>query len=337
MVRPYDETLYEAHARFAARMWPTKRRRREWRYNRWKFRGPERGPVEGLLLAVSGGEVIGQIGLIPVTVDVDGERIACQWVCDLMVESAYRGKGIASLIFETALARGMVTLGSNPSPAADVSMRRTGFRRLEGPRIAVLPLDATHVLGWRIPARVAWMTRVLAPIANLVFQWRSRQLRAVAKGANPAISEGDWHLVEQEVARAQSAFAEPFIVHDGEFLRWRCEGLEGFTLPLHALKTPAGSHAIIGLAAPSFYAYDWAAASWAEFLLLFSGIHAHAVRAGAKTIQVYAQNAEEEAWLRRAGFVLLRRPFFILCHPPERFFPRFGRMRYSVFDSDGNL
>jgi GNAT superfamily N-acetyltransferase len=319
-VRPYDESLYEAHARFAARMWPNKRRRREWRYNRWKFRGGERGPVDGLLLAVSGGEVIGQIGLIPVIVDIGGERVRCQWVCDLMVESAYRGKGIASLIFDTARARGMVTLGSNPSPAADVSMRRIGFRRLEGPRIAVLPLDASHVLGWRIPARLAWMTRSLAPIANLVFRWRSRQ-----------------HLVEKEIAQAQSAFAEPFIVHDGEFLRWRSEGLDGYSAPLGALKTPAGSHAIIGLATPYFNAYDWAAASWEEFLLLFSGIHARAARSGAKTIQAYAQNTQEEEWLRRAGFVLLRRPYFILCDPPERFFPRFDRMRYSVFDSDGNL
>jgi hypothetical protein len=318
-------------------MWPTKRRRREWQYNRWKFRAPAHGPVNGLLLAISDGDVVGQLGLLPATVDIDGERTACQWACDLMLDRAYRGRGIASQIFETALARGMVTLGSNPSAAADASMRRVGFRPLEGPRIAVLPLDAAHVLTWRIPPRLEWMKHILAPIANPIFRWRSRRLRDAADQARMTVFEGDWRLVSREVARAQSSCQEPHIVHDDEFLRWRCEGLDGYAAPLRALKTPAGSYAIVGPAAPSFHAYDWTAASWEEFLLLFSGIHARATHSGAMTIHAFAQNAEEANWLRRAGFVLLRRPCFILCHPPERLIPRFDRMRYSVFDSDGNL
>ena len=336
VVTPYDDPLQAAHQRFAAKMWPSKRRRRESRYNRWKFRGPATGPVAGLLLAVSEGEVLGQLGLIPAVLSLDGQSLPCQWACDLMVDSSLRRRGIGSMLFEAALARGMITLGSNPSAAADVTMQRIGFRPLVGPSIAVFPLDPSHVLSWRMPRALAWATPLVGAALRPLLRWRGRRLFAGTRQAG-AVGRGSWRSVAPMIAERQARQAEPQIVHGDRFLAWRCGGLPEFVDPLEALWTADGSYAIVGAGAPLFYVFDWAASSWEGCIALFATIRAMASEVGALTLQAYANDHEEREWLQRAGFLMLRQPAVILCHPPVKFIPRHSRMRYSIFDSDGNL
>lgn len=336
-VAPYEEHLQAAHERFASRMWPSKRRRLNVRFNRWKFRGPAQGPVDGLLLAVLKSEVVGQLGLIPASLRIDGESVACQWACDLMVDSTLRRRGIASLLFDAALARGIVTLGSNPSRAANVTMQRIGFRSLDGPTIGAFPLDPAHVVSWKMPARFAALTGAVGAAFRPYFRWRGRRLFEDDARRLDTVTRGSWQTVAGMVAEQQSRQTEPLIVHDKEFLAWRCEGLQGFAEPLDALHTRRGSYAIVGVARPYFYAFDWFARSWEDFVDLFSTIRAMAGDARAMTLEAYAQGPEERSWLRQAGFVLLRHPCEILCHPPSRLLPRHTRMLYSIFDSDGNL
>ena len=335
-VAPYAEAAADAHERFAAKMWPGKRRRRESRYNRWKFRGAETGPVEGLLLAVSDGEVVGQLGLIPAVLSVDGRRLPCQWACDLMVDSSLRRQGIGSLLFNAALARGTVTLGSNASTAADLTMQRIGFRPVRGPVSAVFPLQPSHVIGWKVPARFEGLRQFLGAAVRPWFRWRGRRMLRQENSA-AHVKRGEWRMVTELVAKRQAAQPEPYIVHDEAFLSWRCDGLPGFVEPLEALRTIAGGYAIVGRGAPSFYVYDWAAESWQEFIALFGAAAALAVEVGAMTIQAYAHSLAERSWLHEAGFLLLRQPCEILCHPPSRLLPQHSHMRYSIFDSDGNL
>src|SRR5260370_18278785 len=90
VVVPYSEAYEQGHSNFAAKMWPTKRRRKDATYNRWKFRGAERGPVDGLLLAIDDGRGIGQLGLIPAIARIGGERYPCPCAFDLMVHVSVR-------------------------------------------------------------------------------------------------------------------------------------------------------------------------------------------------------------------------------------------------------
>jgi hypothetical protein len=336
-VRPYDEICRDAHARFAAKMWPSKRRRREESYIRWKFRGPRAGPVNGLLVALVNGDVVGQLGLIPATVSVGGQRMMCQWACDLMVDSSLRRRGIASCLFDVALARGIVTLGSNPSSAADVTMQRIGFGSLEGPAMGVLPLDPAHILSWKIPSGLKMAIPAVSAAARPVFWWRGRRLGRDARGAWKKVERGSWRMVARLVAEQQACQADPFIVHDEEFLAWRCEGLAGYVEPLGVLRTEDGSYAIVGAGKPYFYVFDWWSASWESFCALFWLVRMLAREARGKTLEAYAQTGEEEEWLRRAGFLFFRRRCKILCNPQSVFIPQTSRMRYSIFDSDGNL
>ena len=102
--------------------------------------------MSGFLLAVIDGRVVGQLGVIPVRLRVGDSETPAQWACDLMVEPALRRKGTGSLLFAAAMARDCVTLGSDPSPAADVTMARMGFQPLSSAWKMFLPLDWSHVL-----------------------------------------------------------------------------------------------------------------------------------------------------------------------------------------------
>jgi hypothetical protein len=336
-ITPFDDRLVAAHARFAARMWPSKRRRADERFNRWKFRGPATGPVSGLLLAVADGEVVGQLGLIPVILSIDGTRFECQWVCDVMVDAAERRRRIATRLLESAMARGMVTLGSNPSRAADFTMQRVGFESFLGPRMSVLPLDPAHVISWKIPRSLHALAPLLGRVIAPFLSYRARALDESASAAGGRAERVEWREVVSRVRRHQETLDGPYVVHDEDFLRWRCSGLDGFVSPLSALRTGAGSYAIVGVGLPNFYALDWAADSSEDFLRLFAGVRTMALEAGAKSVQAYADTDAQLRWLRRNGFLTMRRPCQILCHPGETFRPRHTRMNYSIFDSDGNL
>lgn len=335
MVVPYEEKYQEAHRDFAAKMWPEKRRRRDDRYNRWKFRGPSSGPVDGLLLAVADGKVVGQLGLIPATLRIGVEEHRCQWACDLMVDTSARRQGVGSLLLATAMARDTITLGSNPSPAADVTMSRIGFKPLSGPRIMVLPLKLSHVLSWKMPEALSNTIPLLSALGQPLATMRCWPLARARK--RDTVRSCRWEEVAPLIEARQSILKEPHIIHDLDFLKWRCSGLAGLSPELQAVRTPSGSYAIVGAAAPYFYVYDWSAQDADQFFALFHLIYKMAKKAKSETIQALAQNAREERWLKDARFLALRQRFKIICYPSDKLVPEHRNFYYSVYDSDGNL
>ena len=330
---PYSEETSEAHRNFAVRMWPTKRRRREEIYQRWKFRGSAKGKVHGLLLAVDGDVVVGQLGLIPVSLRVGDAVHPCQWACDLMVDSSLRRRGVGTLLLEAAIARDVVTLGSNPSPAADITMSRLGFRPLIGPRIMVLPRKLNQVLGWVMPPLLKKTIPAVSLLGQPLATFRSRSLRK--KSSEKVLSNG-WETIIPLVEARQTAVGYPYVMHDYPFMKWRCSGLQGYTTELETLQTN-NSFAVVGSAKDSYYVYEWDAKRKEEFMALFRAIFERAARAGCQSIEVLAQEEREERWLREVGFIGMRNRFKIICYPPQKLIPDHGRFYYSVYDSDGNL
>jgi GNAT superfamily N-acetyltransferase len=330
----YGDSTENAHSQFTAKMWPAKRRRRVPAYNRWKFRGPASGSVDGLLLALSDGEVIGQLGLIPVMVRAGSETRKAQWACDLMVDSSARRKGIGSLLLKAAMARDCLTLGSNPSPAADVTMTKLGFRPIAGPRIMVLPLRLNHVLSWKIPAALSATIPAISKLGQPIVSLRYRSLARSNRLAD--VSECHWQEVASLIASRQARLTVPHVVHDSEFLSWRCKGLEDFASEMSAIRTDSGAYAIVGQSSPYFYVYDWWAPDQDECLALFQASFTMAKKAGSLTIQVLAQDQGEEQWLRHMGFLGMRHPFKIISYPPD-FLSNSQSFHYSIYDSDGNL
>lgn len=334
-VVPYSEVHREAHEQFADRMWPGRRRRRDDRYLRWKFRGPSTGPVEGLLIAVRDGRVIGQLGLIPVDVRVPSGSYPCRWACDLMVDPAARRQGVSTRLFSAAIAGGRITFGSNPTAGSHATMNKLGFGELRGPRIMVLPLNLEQMLQWKMPPALnrliplaAWLAR---PIVWIRFSSLARPVR------QPVVHECAWQEVVAPIAERQRALDTPHIVHDREFLQWRCGGLPGFEKPPQALRTDAGGYAIVRAANPLFAVFEWGARDRAEFVALFHRIYKMARQAGTMTIEAFAQDEREEEWLQEVGFLGLRHRYELRCYSPEPLFAAGERFHYCLYDSDGYL
>lgn len=130
IVTPYCKELEQKHIEFASQYW-TKKRRKEPAYIYWKFRGNPNEELNSFILAIDKDKVVGQLGLIPCKINIDGEVYHTQWACDLMVDKEYRGMNIANLLYDYAHKLKPITLGSDPSPAASKSMKKKGYQSLK--------------------------------------------------------------------------------------------------------------------------------------------------------------------------------------------------------------
>ena len=140
----FSEKWKNSHTTFAKKHFNNRRKRVNEDYISWKFGGlfPEE-PIS-LLLAIENDNVIGQLGLVPCKVQMGAETVSAHWACDLMVDLDYRGKGVANLLYKEGL-KNKLTFGSDPSPAADKSMRKAGFEPLIAPWKFFLPLKLSAI------------------------------------------------------------------------------------------------------------------------------------------------------------------------------------------------
>lgn len=329
---PYDAPFAKVHQEFAARNWPTKNRRRSEKYIRWKFRGQTSGPVNGFLLAVSDDEVFGQLGVIPVRLRAGDIDAPAQWACDLMVEPSLRRKGIGSLLFSAAIRRDCVTLGSDPSPAADITMARMGFQPLSSAWKMVLPLEWSHVLSWKLPSSLKFMLPVLSTMSKPIAWGLGRKLRC-----HTDVETAPWQNAVERIQYFQSYLRLPHIIHDQEFLNWRCNGLEGFSPRLNAICPVKHAYAIFEATRTYFFVYDWGAEDKADTLLLFSHIYQLAKQHRSKTILVLANREADKKTLSRLGFMTMRHPTKVIYYPTSVLFEKQTAFHYCLYDSDGNL
>ncbi|MES2812688.1 MAG: GNAT family N-acetyltransferase [Bacteroidota bacterium] len=143
-VKPYSKEFEEQHIAFAQKYW-TKKRRFTPEYIYWKFRGAENKPLNSFILAFDGDQVVGQFGVVPSEISIDGVVYQTQWACDLMVDTNYRGKGVAEKLYEFAHENCIITLGSDPSPAAEKSMLKKGYISILGPRKFIFPVKVGEI------------------------------------------------------------------------------------------------------------------------------------------------------------------------------------------------
>lgn len=334
IVFPYSEEYADAHRAFAQKMWPGKQRRCSADYNRWKFRGSQDGPVDGLLLAVVDGQVVGQLGLIPVELFDGEQQVPAQWACDLMVDASQRHKGLGSLLLAVGMSRERVTLGSEPSPAADAVMTRLGFRGVGGPTKMVLPLEASGVLQWVLPKSMRWIVPAAAYLTRPYLNLRIRKTGKFKAGTSQAI---DWMDLVPVVSKFQKKIITSHIVHDQAFLNWRIPGLNGFSAPLKVFGIE-DSFAVMGPGSSVYYLYDWGAASLSNLANLVDRAVQEAQTAGHGTVFTLANTVEEKDWLQILGFLPMRTPFKVIYYHPNLYEKReLEGFHYSYYDSDGNL
>lgn len=330
IIFPYSEKWSKSHAEFAAKMWPNKLRRRNEAHIRWKFRGPSSGEVPGFLLAVIDGKVVGQLGLIPVKLWVNGRVFDAQWACDLMVDSEIRLKGIGSLLLAAGMERDMVTLGSNPSSLADISMSKLGFLALTGPRSMILPLTIDYVLDLLGRKRVEnkWIENSLQTLLNLRNQ-ACRKKRTEQISQIPAID------VIDRISEHQQALTKPHIVHDADFLTWRFSSV--LPTKIRAWVSSTAGYAVSETTPRTYYVYDWFTEDKFEAQSLFERLILDAVDSACQSLMAYANSSTEVDYLKSLGFVSMRTPVKVIYYPQEMFATDKRHFHYCIYDSDGNL
>jgi GNAT superfamily N-acetyltransferase len=329
----YSDRWVSGHWAFAEKMWPDKLRRRNEAYNRWKFKGPDHGDVNGLLLAVVDGKVVGQLGLIPDRLWVDGKIYDAQWACDLMVDDDYRQMGLGSMLFAVAMDRGLVTLGSQPSPLAEITMSRIGFKPLIGPAKMFLPLDISVLIGWKLrgtlKSLVPFISKMIQPINNF-------RIKALVRRKSGDTRFGGLQDVAPLVIQQQSTQKEPHILHDKEFLTWRYA--EPYKPSIKTILGPEGGYAICEATSQYFYVYDWHAANKEQALALFPSIIHQAKESISKNILVFANSHLEKKLLKQQGFFQLgKKPANIIYHSDDAILEGYKNIHYCIYDSDGNL
>jgi len=201
----------EAHANFASKFYPQKRRRIP-EYIYWKFRSKQIDKCESFILAVKEDKVVGQLGLLPVVLKIGEDSFEAQWFCDLMLDPTLRGHGIAAMLFEFAFKKGKVSIGSDPSPSAYKSMLRNGFKELKAQERIVIPIS-------------------IADTCKIFFNKRFSLLnfKNPFLSANSFFTKHNHHEITYGVDPINlNCGDEPHILHDRLFNLWRYSGFIDF-------------------------------------------------------------------------------------------------------------
>ncbi len=216
-IENYAPQYAESHYEFATKMFGARRKRRNSDYLYWKFSGQEGKEIENLKLAVINDNVVGQLGLIPCRINIDGKVVDSQWACDLMVDPDYRGKGIAVQLYNAAHKQKVITLGSDPSPAAEISMIRAGYKKLQSSNKQFIPIN----LG--LPLRmkgypVKWLDRVKNPFLS---KFMKKKYRGEFDKVNTIDTD------QTEVFKLDKP-GQVYIERDREFKNWRFESFKDY-------------------------------------------------------------------------------------------------------------
>lgn len=333
-VVPYSDEYVKMHEEFAIKFWPNKMRRRIEAYNRWKFRGPEKGKVDGLIIAVYEDKIVGQMGLIPVMLKNKDQVFKAQWICDWMVDSNYRSLGIGSKLTEAAMNRdGIITLGNNPSTKAEQVMLKMGFKHLKCGRIMIFPMDPVQIVKWGLPEKLDMAAPFLSKLVQPYFSYKKKKAR---KGGTD-FTRHEWREAVNDIKKRQNSIDYPQILHDEKFLQWRADGLKDYSGKIPALRSSNGSYALYSPFASYLDVYDWYCRTYDDLEKLFSGILELAEENGSKMIQLMANNEQEEVWLSRLGFIRTRSREMVLHYSKEKYIDGESKFYFALFDTDLNL
>jgi hypothetical protein len=236
------------------------------------------------------------------------------------------------MLFAVAMNRGLVTLGSEPSPLADITMSRMGFKPLVGPHKMVLPLDVRGVIGWvlkdRLKPLTTFLSKAVQPLNDL-------KIKRLSNKPIKGIRLADWQTVAPLVARYQATIKQPHILHDESYLAWRYS--VPFKADITTMISTQGGYAICEATPQNYYVYDWHAAHRQEAVSIFTSILQQAQQSGCKHILAYANHEKERKQLIHCGFFQMRTPIKVIYHTAEPILNHSDSFHYCIYDSDGNL
>ena len=229
-IKKYNSDLEQAHFDFASKYW-TKARRKTPEYIYWKFRRKNNEDLSSFLLAVKDNIVIGQLGLIPVDVYIDGKVYQSQWACDLMVDNAYRGYGVAKLLYEFAHKQKEITFGSDPSAAAYKSMTKSGYNTIKASWKFLFSVTIGGILKLK-NINISFFNHVPNMFLFFFLFWNKIRKQLFEK-----ISKEQYQLIND--LKNESEFISA--VQDDSFVSWRYNPFKPYYLGIDTFVNQKGS------------------------------------------------------------------------------------------------
>lgn len=328
----YSPEYEEAHYQFASKYW-NKRKRTTSEYLYWKFRGKQKEKLNSFILAIENGKVIGQLGLVPCSIIVDNEKLRAQWACELLVDTDYRGKNVAKTLYQYAYTLNPVTLGSDPSPAASISMERAGFISLKGPYKFMFPMyigEITKLKGLNLKLLE------LLPNPFLLILWLWRLIRGNNRFQKLNIDE------YKESSEFLSAQNDEIIrvVHDESFADWRFNSFKDY---YHGIEVYTGKNSskFLLYRSPSLYLVtDYSAYKTSSLLDILSKVVLEAKKDNVMGIKLMANTNREIYLLSVLGFIRFRAKTNIIFYTSDADLKQKMSdkyFRYTFMDSDENI
>jgi GNAT superfamily N-acetyltransferase len=330
-IKSYGPAWEELHRQFASKYW-AKRKRLTPEYIYWKFRGTPGKDLPSFILAIENGKVVGQMGLVPCIVNIKGHHIEAQWACDLMVDKAYRGAGIAKALYDFAYLMKPLTLGSDASPAATISMIRAGFILLRGPWKFLYTLrlgELTKLKG----INSSLLNRIRNPFTYLLLTWRFfRKLKQKFEivGIEPYT----------DCANTSSKNKKISVLHDLPFAHWRYNSYKDYYKGLRLYSKGLDSHFSVYADKDLFIVTDWGAKNSIQYIDLWSEIVARAYQEKISRIKVMANSSVEKNTLQFSGAIKFRTRTQIIYYTKDNNISEMisnEYFYYTYMDSDENI
>lgn len=328
----YGPRFEKAHYEFAIRHWQ-KRKRTSAEYIYWKFRGKPGEELRSFLLAVDGEEVIGQLGLIPCTLAVGNRTVEAQWACELMVDNAYRGKGVAKLLYDFAYGLKPVTLGSDPSAAASVSMKRAGFVSVKGPVKFLFPMylgEIAKLKGINSPL----LNKIPNPFILFLRSWsfvnRKRRFRRT--------NATDYFECVRKSRNDQDQWTR--VLHENGFAGWRFGAFKDYYGGVESYRSDSGSSFSIYRHPNTYILTEYSARRTISLIGILSEVVAEAGKHKARAIKLLADTPTNVRLLSCLGLIRFRTRTEIIfyCADPElKGLLATRPFYYTYLDSDENI
>lgn len=335
VVQHYSKPLQPEHASFVDQAWPTSKKRKDPRYIKWKFRSDSSDEIKSILLAVDQQKVVGHLGLIPSEVVMKGKRYDAQWGCNFKVLPGLEGAGFGSLLDLRSLDLKTITLGAAPTQQSEEIKVKLGFKKLEGPRVMVYPIQFIPFVRMKISALPSVLLTLLAHFIKIVFT--VVYIRNYIKKQKQSIVRGTFRDVVDAVENFQQTIHIAHILHDASYLQWRCQQVEGYREEAQSLRTATGSFILYYCSSRYCYLHEFYFVNDAEKKNLLKELLQIAMQNKCTALYVYANTQQEENGFRQFGFFGFRRKVSVYVYTQEPSV-EFGTQFYmTTYDSDVNL
>lgn len=327
----YSIGYKKAHQEFTKKNWG-KARRGDPQFLQFKHRSEKPNLIENLIIAISEDRVIGQIGLIPTDLIQKKKKIPCYWICDLMVESEYRKKGIGIELYKYAMKRNILLLGSYPSPKAELLDRLMKFKKIIGPNIWYFPVNFHSLIQFKYPGSFKYIPKFFLRLIETLYL----KFYNIKETLFSNIKFKEWEELFGIHQKFQATIKKPRIIHDEKFLNWRGNGLQGYSKKLQGLKSKDDSYLFFEEASDCLYVYDWGIKSNKVARDFCSQLVSISKKYKKNRIQLTVNNREQEKLLEKIGFKKFNNPITLYYYSSNADYIM-DSFHFTLYDSDGNL